>query len=211
MLGPQVWRCRALGPDGATAWFASIVGGARPDGTVTELLAAEAEDLVRGETVLCRLTPRADGTPLRLEVAPALLERTGGLWFVQVHEPQEREPATNLVAFAGGTVPAGEVLQGRLPREAGVRAADQAGAVRWWPRTGEVDQVYVAPTRRRSGLSTVLLAAAGTVATATGTPPLWGDGQRTALGERMKQGSPWSHRFAELEHLAPPMTPFDER
>ena len=57
----------------------------------------------------------------------------------------------------------------------------------------------------------MLLAAAGTVATASGSVPLWGDGQRTALGERMKKASAWSHRFAELEHLVAPMTPFDER
>lgn len=187
------------------------MGDARPDGSVVECSVDEADALVRGELVLCRLTPSVDGTPLRLDVAPRLLERTGPLWFVQVHEAEERESGTNLVAFSGGTLEGGQVLQGAVPRDVGVRAADQAGAVRWWTRTGEVDQVYVAPARRRTGLSTVLLAAAGTVATAAGSPPLWGDGQRTALGERMKQASPWAHRFAELEHLAPPMTPFDER
>lgn len=142
---------------------------------------------------------------------PALLERTGPLWFVHVPEPHERRPATNLVAFGGGDVEPGTVVQRHVPRGAGVTSSDQLGAVRWWPGTGEVDQVYVAPARRRTGLSTVLLAAAGTVATASGSVPLWGDGQRTALGERMKQASAWSHRFAELEHLAAPMTPFDER
>ncbi|MCR4514234.1 hypothetical protein [Aeromicrobium sp. 50.2.37] len=211
MLGPHVWRCRALRPDGTTAWFASVVGDARPDGSTVERPVEEAERLVQGETVLCRLVPDADGAPAHLEPAPALLDRIGPVWFVQVHEPQEREPATNLVAFTGGTIEPGTVLQGRVPRDAGARSADQAGAVRWWPRTGEVDQVYVAPARRRTGLSTVLLAVAGTVATASGSVPLWGDGQRTALGERMKQASAWSHRFAELEHLVAPMTPFDER
>lgn len=211
MLGPHVWRCRALRPGGATAWFASVVGDTFPDGTVVERAVGEADDLLTDELVLCRLVPGPDGLPERLEPAPMLLERTGPLWFVQVHEPSEREPATNLVAFAGGSIEPGTVLQGKVPRSAGVGSADQAGAVRWWPRTGEVDQVYVAPVRRRTGLSSVLLAAAGTVATASGSVPLWGDGQRTALGERMKQASPWTHRFAELEHLAPPMTPYDQR
>ncbi|MEH3033998.1 MAG: GNAT family N-acetyltransferase [Aeromicrobium erythreum] len=211
MLAPHVWRCRALRADGSTAWFASVVGDTHPDGTVLELPEPEAAARLAGEQVLASVELDGAGLAVRLDLLPALLERTGPLWFVHVPEPDADPAATNLVAFTGGKVPAGSVLQGSIPADAGARSADQLGAIRWWPGTGEVDQVYVAPARRRSGLSTALMAAAGTLATAGGSVPLWGDGQRTALGERMKQASPWSHRFAELEHLAPPMTPFDER
>jgi hypothetical protein len=63
--------------------------------------------------------------------------------------------------------------------------------VRWYQGTGEVDQVYVAPTQRRQGIGS--------------------DGQRTALGDRWRSTSDWAHRTAPLNHLAPPMTPLDQR
>jgi GNAT superfamily N-acetyltransferase len=83
--------------------------------------------------------------------------------------------------------------------------------VRWYQGTGEVDQVYVAPTQRRQGIGSAIIMAAGTLAVARDWPRLWGDGQRTALGDRWRSTSDWAHRTAPLNHLAPPMTPLDQR
>ena len=45
-----------------------------------------------------------------------------------------------------------------------------------------------------------------------GTRRLWADGQRTADGDRLRNANPdWAPRAADLTHLAPPMTPFDQR
>jgi len=37
------------------------------------------------------------------------------------------------------------------------------------------------------------------------------DGQRTADGERVRNASTWAHRAVDQTHLAPPMTPFEDR
>jgi hypothetical protein len=54
------------------------------------------------------------------------------------------------------------------------------------------------------------MAACGTLNVVRGLPRVWGDGQRTALGDRFVKASPWSDRGADLTHLAPPMTPIEK-
>jgi GNAT superfamily N-acetyltransferase len=85
--------------------------------------------------------------------------------------------------------------------------SDQLGAVRWYPATGEVDQIYVHPDFRRRRLGSGLVAAAAALSYARGWPRLWSDGQRTELGERFRNASPWRQRTAQLTHVVRPMTP----
>ena len=104
-------------------------------------------------------------------------------------------------------MPPGTLLDEVAAAELSAISDDQLGAVRWYPGSGEVDQVYVQPAWRRRNIATVLIVAAKTLTAAREWPRLWGDGQRTAQGERLRNASSWRVRTAELTHLAPPMTP----
>ena len=53
------------------------------------------------------------------------------------------------------------------------------------------------------------LSAGNALSLSRGWPCFWGDGQRTALGERMRDGRSWRSRFDKRTHIAPPMTPGD--
>jgi hypothetical protein len=128
-------------------------------------------------------------------------------WFCEVRQLTEDPPAVNLVAFTGRAVPAGRVLDEPATLETGATSADQLGAVRWWPGSGEVDQVFVQPAWRRRHVATLLLHAAGMLAAARGWAALWSDGQRTEMGEVLRNArEDWKHRADDLTHVAPPMT-----
>lgn len=113
----------------------------------------------------------------------------------------------HLVAFSEHGVAEGTLVEATDLADIAVKGEDQLGAVRWYPASGEVDQVYVTPSWRRRTVAGALLTAAGTLSVARGWARLWGDGQRTELGEQLVAGAIWSHRAAPLTHTAPPMTP----
>jgi GNAT superfamily N-acetyltransferase len=129
------------------------------------------------------------------------------LWFGEVVETAASPPATNLLAFAGPHVSPGALLDVSALRGVGVKSEDQVGAVRWYPATGEVDQIYVQPAWRRRRIANALIAAAAALSYAREWPRLWSDGQRTELGEQLRNNSSWRGRTADLTHLAPAMTP----
>lgn len=131
------------------------------------------------------------------------------VWFAEVREPAARPPAVNLLAFTGHGQAAGALLDPAQLTNVNVTTADQLGALRWYPATGEVDQLYVQPDWRRRSIAGALIAAAGSLALARDWPRLWGDGQRTTMGEALRSASTWRHRAAPLTHVAPPMTPAD--
>jgi GNAT superfamily N-acetyltransferase len=131
------------------------------------------------------------------------------LWYVEVAEPDAAPAATTLVAFSDSRYGEGCVLTQREARAAGVSAGEQVAALRWWPATGLVHQIYVQPAHRRRGLAGKLAQAAFGIQVARGLPRLYGDGRRTDLGEQWRHGlpdyaawrlAPWSQRLA-------PMTP----
>jgi GNAT superfamily N-acetyltransferase len=123
-----------------------------------------------------------------------------------VAETAAHPPATNLIAFAGHGVQPGTLLDAAGLRGR-VTSTDQLGAIRWFPATGEVDQVYVDPAWRRRSVGNALINAASALTYAREWPRMWGDGQRTEIGEHFRNASPWRARTAELTDLAPPMTP----
>jgi GNAT superfamily N-acetyltransferase len=129
------------------------------------------------------------------------------LWFLEVRESAAQPPAVNLLAFSAPVVPPGALLDLAAFSNVEVDGSAQLGAVRWYPATGEVDQIYVDPAMRRRSIASALISAAATLAIAREWPRLWSDGQRTELGEQFRNGSAWAFRAAELTHVAPPMTP----
>lgn len=206
----SVWHLRALEDDGSPAWVAVVASDRHPDRAdvdrPVDVAWAETEGgLVGG---VARLD--ADGAVARIEVLPHRTELPP-LWFVEVPETDQELATTSLVAFTGGTVEPGTLLDVTQAQKSRVRTADQVGAFRWYPHSGLGEQLYVAPAWRLRRIGTALLSAAGVLTLARGLTPLWGSGQRTAEGDRMRQAGVWAHRSEELTHLLPPMTPMDER
>lgn len=203
------WKCRAIGPDGSVVWVAQVQSSQYTDDVVLELPAPAALDTV-GDAAVC-FAAIQDGIVTKVAVTPRGAPKAPELWFMEVPESDAKPPAVCLIAFSGHGVAAGSLIDGYAPDPPPVRSEDQLGAVRWYPATGEVDQIYVSPTWRRHSIASALIAASATLAVARGWPRLWGDGQRTALGDKWRAASPWAHRAAELTHLAAPMTPPDQR
>jgi GNAT superfamily N-acetyltransferase len=198
----------ALGPDGAPVYLARVRSGRYPDSARVDLRAAEAAEQIGADAVSYA---RYDehGRVVVLELPSDGWGKAPPLWFVEVVESTARPPATNLVAFTGGDVAPGTLLDSVDATRTGVSSQDQLGAVRWYPATGEIDQIYVAPQWRRHSVATALLVLASTLSVARDWPRFWSDGQRTLLGEKLRNGLEWGHRAADLTHIAPPMTPGD--
>lgn len=199
-----------LGDDGRPVRFVVVRSDDQPDAARLELPEQQAEAAV-GSQAFCVAGLDADGTVTSIAPTAVAAPKAPALWFAELPEPDAKVPADNLVAFVGHDVPAGSLLGPGALGAVGVASADQVGAARWYPATGEVDQVYVQPEWRRRTIGSALMAACGTLNVVRGGPRVWGDGQRTALGDRFVKASPWSDRGAELTHLAPPMTPLEKR
>ena len=205
------WQCRALRADGSPAWFAGVHSGTYEDGARVDLPESEATAAIGDDDVWCVAHFGSDGEVTTLTVTPSAAPKAPPLWFAELPERDAKPPAVSLVAFAEHGVDAGRLLDRTALREVDVVSKDQLGAVRWYPRTGEVDQIYVTPQWRRRSIATAILCAAATLSVIRDWTRLWADGQRTAMGDRLRDAGPWAHRAADLTHLSPPMTPFDER
>jgi GNAT superfamily N-acetyltransferase len=207
-IRPGWWHCVATDDDGAPVWFALAASSRLPDATRVELPVADAERAVGGDAV-CVADYDADGRVVALRVGHRGAPSAPPLWFVEIRESTATPPAVSLVAFTGHGVASGILLADTDLAGRTVASSDQLGAVRWYPASGEVDQIYVQPRWRRRTIGGALVGAAAALSYARGWPRLWGDGQRTALGEQFRNASTWRHRTNDLTHVAAPMTPGD--
>lgn len=199
-------------------WQGLITGGAgrpdrllvvqsdrHPDGVRVPMTADDAAD-VSGADLVCEAVLDHTGVS-ELHVCPTFAPRAPDLWYVELVEDSAQPAAVNLLAFGDGGPPAGLLLDADDVEDVPVTSADQLAAIRWYPATGEVDQIYVDPARRREHIGTALLAAAATLSVARDWPRLWTDGQRTVLGDQLTRSRSWAARAEDLTHVAPPMTP----
>jgi len=200
------WWCRVRGTDGEPDRLYEVESDRYPDGATVELL-AEAARLQVGDDAICTALIDPDGRVLRLEVSPRWAPTAPPIWFGELRESTATPPAVVLLAFTEAGRSAGELLDEAALRDVPVSSADQLGALRWYPATGETDQLYVQPQWRRRHVAASLLAAGELLSVARGWPRFWADGQRTELGEQARNARTWSRRTAELTHLHPPMTP----
>ncbi|GAB2474768.1 hypothetical protein [Jatrophihabitans fulvus] len=205
--GPR-WQC-IVTEAGRPVRFVFVANERHGDSERVELGGRDAERFV-GDDAVAIATYDEDGVVTRLHVTSAFAPAAPPVWFAELRESAARPPAVNLLAFTGAGTPTGAVLDRAALREVPVTSEDQLGAIRWYPGTGEVDQVYVQPAWRRRSVATVLTLGASTLSMARRWPRLWGDGQRTTLGEALRAGSVWRDRTADLTHVAPPMTPGDQ-
>lgn len=221
-----VWWVRSLrraadGGDG-TVVVHGVATDERPDGTVVDVgglpagaavAAGRIGRVTMGARTLQLLTvevlgDRAATAPrlvlverLRRDVTPVTTELVAF----------DHDDVTPRAAALGAWVAAGAVVTQADAARLGLRSADQVGALRWCPSTGQVLEVYVAPAHRRRRIASFLLLAAEGATAARGWPRLWGDGVRTALGEAMLRRLRYGvGRFGALTRLAPPMTPRDD-
>jgi len=194
------WYARGRGGPTRVLWVES---GLHPDGALVELQAGPEQRAATANWRSAALVE--DGVVTALEFGADL--GLPDLWFVEFRESAARPPAVNLMAFAGQGRQAGELLDRADLSNIAVRRADQLGAVRWYPASGELDQIYVAPEARRRRIGSALVYAAAVLSIARGWPRMWADGQRTVLGEAFRNASEFGDRAADLTHVAPPMTP----
>jgi GNAT superfamily N-acetyltransferase len=201
----NTWYARVRTISGSGVRVLAIRNGQHDDGAILDLNEADTGATLTEGCYLQALLD-AEGRVVRLVPEPPAVSRPP-LWFVEIRETTAQPPAVNLVAFSGHGQPEGAVLDATAATNLAISSADQLGAVRWWPATGEVDQIYVAPDWRRHRIGTRLVLSAGCLSIARNWPRLWGDGQRTALGEQFRNASTWRDRAADLTHVVPPMTP----
>lgn len=174
------------------------------DGTIVE----EAGD--RGPATMWDVS-ESDAGLAHIAIAQEALPEQPNLWFVWVDEPAATPPAANLVAFSTDRFPAGTVVSKYTFATARVPNSEQVGAVRWYPGSGLVHQIFVAPEWRRRFVASTLLYAADAFHQANGwTGKLHGDGRRTALGQLFTAALHHPGRIQNLTHEMPPMDPAND-
>lgn len=187
-----------------------------PDTAVIDHPGPEAEVLA-DPSVSGYVRFRAPGGHIRVTEAKIPDGAAGGivagapeLCYVVVGEPEASPPAVQLIAFSG-PAPDGAVLSPDQATQLRLRSEQQVAAVRWFPGSGVVHQVYVAPEWRRRRVASKLLTAAELVGRAHGWQPVHGSGERTALGEELVMHAPgyWRSRVVPQTTVMPPMTPGD--
>ena len=203
------WYCVVPATASEPQRFIRVESRRHPDHARVVLEAATAREQI-GDDAVCTVTYDTHGRVAFVERAASFAPEAPPLWFVEFRESTARPPAVNLVAFTGHGQQTGAVFDRSDLASLPITNADQLGAVRWYPATGEIDQIYIAPRARRRKIATALLISAGTLSLARGWPRFWGDGQRTELGEQLRNSrAAWQRSTADLTHIAPPMTPPD--
>jgi GNAT superfamily N-acetyltransferase len=183
-----------------------LAGDGQADGAVVQAQPGDAD-----RALVRTVVERATGRVLAVRVSRHMVPTAPDMWLVAMPEPAAEPPAMTLVAFGTRHAADGTVVDAETFTAMPVRSAEQLAAVRWFVRTGQVHQIYVAPDLRRRGIGTRLLLAAGAFAVASGWPRLWSNGERTDLGEALASaGHDVLRRRAKARtRVLPPMTPGD--
>lgn len=164
----------------------SFSGDEYPDGTVVD------PDDLTVELPLDRLLCSADLDEqhrVRVVVPTGRVGDAPDLWFVEIPGDEPDRRSHTLVAFATPHLPDGTIVSNAAFFSMPVRSSEQAGALKWWPDDGLIEQLFVAPEFRGSQVSLKL------AYTVNGFHRLhgWGGrihvgGRRTDMGERAIKG-----------------------
>jgi GNAT superfamily N-acetyltransferase len=202
-----VWWARIAdgGPGSREHALVAVGSGRFADGTPVDMTALEAGGR-RPAGWLVEVGYRvADGAVVRLVPSGNLAGRCPSLWFAELHHATSPIPASSLLAFAGGPNRAGAVVTPREVAAAGLRMADRVGEVRWYNRSGIVDDVTVDPALRRRGIGSLLVTAAEALRVLRGWAPLRSDGRLTDAGAAWLAAAPpaWRPRLADRVEALP--------
>lgn len=206
----RVWYARRPARADGEVTLAAIEGDLHPDRAVVDVDAGAAGDLAEASGRRLYRARYRDGWMTQVTVEADLVPAAPSLWYVEVGEPDAAPPTMTLVAFATDHFADGTVAAAPVLAEAGVGRDDQAGALRWWVGTGQVDQIYVAPPARRQKVGTKLALAGAAYCRGPGWPSLWGTGQVTDLGEAWIDQAVWRGRVQRQSERMAPMTPDHE-
>lgn len=176
------------------------VDDAHPDGVVVD----EPGD-TSGMFTLWTADVDDDGHAV-LWVNPLANPGTAACWFVVLEDRQAAEPTASLVAFATDHVPIGTVITDPEFFHLPVANRDQVAAVRWWTRSGAVDQIYVAEQWRGRDQARELIYHASAYHQHRGWPGrMHIDGRRTKAGQQALGERRHPTRIAPLEKLLAPL------
>jgi hypothetical protein len=204
--GPtNAWYHREAFDDATRTWRVSCYLSDRfPDG---EVAAVHGPDDLDGAFRLWHAATDVDGRP-QLQISEQVAPEAPAVWFVGVPHRDHDPPSFDLVAFRTHHVPMGTVIDNPAFMALPVRTDEQVGAIRWFPSTAVVDQVFVVEGLRRSGLATTLVYAASAYHQMQGWPGrLHSDGRRTELGQRFVAGLRHPDRIAPWTGYSRPMDP----
>jgi GNAT superfamily N-acetyltransferase len=201
------WFARLLATDGSLSRVLGVESERYPDDSIQDFREGTVDDeLLAGWRTQVRFTA---GRPTHLDFPPDLLAKAPPLWFVEYHEDEATPPnAAHLIIFTAHEQETGRLLDRASFELLGIPYPRQLAAMRWYPATGRLHQMYVQPAWRRLGLGTVLIYATGTLSVAHGWPRVWAKGPRTEMGEKLRNASPlWINRTDEVSEFVRPMTP----
>jgi len=206
---------------GGAFWYARHRDGDSPGHTLTGMATDQFPDRAvvdlpgpaqqpTGWALQARV-PVPGRVPSSVVVAPAVAPRAPHLWCVLVAASPDRPGRLDLIGFSTAHHPDGAVMGPDTFAALDIAWSNQVCALRWDPRTGVVEQVYVAPEHRRLGLATKLTLVAAGVGTAMGWASMRSDGRLTDLGDTWLSEAPdwWRHRVPTRTAHLPPMTPGD--
>lgn len=200
-------------PAGTAAWYerlAALTRGrwqvrchlddAHPDGQII----AEPGDTSAMFTLWTAGVDDDDHTVV--EVNPKAVPDAQPMWFVVLEDRSANEPTASLVGFATDHLRLGTVITDPEFFHLPVPNRDQVAAVRWWTRTGAVDQVYVAERWRGRDQARMIVYAASAYHQHRGWPGrIHIDGRRTKAGQQALSARRHPDRIAPLQKLLAPM------
>ncbi|MGY1698596.1 hypothetical protein [Geodermatophilus sp. SYSU D00766] len=202
-----LWWARLLrrGPGPVEYSLVAVNSDRFPDGTPVDMTAVDARGRRPAGWQVDVRHRAADGRVVRIDVAEEISDRCPPMWFAEVHHASSPVPCTSLLAFRGTAFRPGALVGLHEVAAAGVAPTDRIAEVRWWTRSGLVDDVTVEPVYRRRGVAQTLLTAAEGLRFLRGWAPLRSDGRLTDAGaDWLEQAPPaWRPRLAERSEVLP--------
>lgn len=194
--GTPAWYVRTRTLSGGRWEVRCLLDDAHPDGEVV----ADPGD-TGGLFELWRAELDASDR-LRLTVNPLSVPDATPLWFVKLPDDNAVPPRMTLVGFATAHLTPGSVISDPEFFHLPIRSDEQVGAVRWWPETATVDQVYIAKKWRGLDQGRLLVYAASAFHQHHGWPGrLHLDGNRTRAGEEALSARRHPQRITPLARL----------
>lgn len=189
-----VWQVHVAAGRSTPRRFALVQSDSQPEGSRVQM---DAHEFARIEgDALCVATLSPGNDVVVLSVATRFVPKAPPMRWVERTDTDAHPPATFLEAH--------DATEGERDVLLTASDTDPIGWARWFPLTGLIDDIWVDPEHRRRGIATALLYAADTLSVARDWRRLWADGQRTDLGDQLREGGQWRARAADRTHLAPP-------